>query len=222
MPKGERRSPSETALGLTAPFIAAFLLALVLVYLFARPKGPDAMKQMLRRAGGGALIATGVVMTATGRAVAGVPLIAAGLYLWKPAILERGSVIADGRVRTGRFAGRPLDSLDGRELATLWRDLGSRPQDRAVLEAHLDRRIPGWREHFQRDAAGGPGRAARPGTMTDQQAYEILGLSAGATEAEIQAAYRRLMKRVHPDQGGSTFLAAQINEAKERLLGGHR
>ncbi|MCX5515248.1 molecular chaperone DnaJ [Kaistia algarum] len=209
-------------MGLFLPLLGAFALAVILVYLFARPKGPDAGRRLLKRAAAGTLLAIGAVLTLTGKMVAGVPLIAFGLYLWRPAILEPGPVIADGAVKAGRFAGRSLDSLSRDELVQLYLGLASRPRDRAILEAHLDRRIPGWREHFQRDAAGGARRAPGSGAMTDEQAYQILGLAPGAAEAEIQAAYRRLMMRVHPDQGGSTFLAAQINEAKERLLGRHR
>ena len=130
--------------------------------------------------------------------------------------------IDGGRVQQGRFAGRTLDTLSRDELVVLYGEVAGRARDRALFEAYLDRRIPGWRENVEGDPAGRSRGAARPGTMTDEQAYQILGLSAGASEAEIRTAYRRLMKRVHPDQGGSTFLAAQINEAKERLLSGHR
>jgi hypothetical protein len=65
-----------------------------------------------------------------------------------------------------------------------------------------------------------PGR--RPGWMSPDEALQILGLKAGATETEIRDAHKRLMRAAHPDSGGSDWLAARINQARDVLLGGRK
>jgi hypothetical protein len=136
--------------------------------------------------------------------------------------LDHDSGDMTGRVLAGEQAGRALDELIERELFSLRDEIAGDEESLALLEAYLDRRLPGWREHVEGDTTARTGGAADASAMTDEQAYEILGLAPGAGEAEIRAAHRRLMKRVHPDQGGSTFLAAKINQAKDWLLSKHR
>ena len=97
------------------------------------------------------------------------------------------------------------------------------PWPLSSLAAYFDGGGPGRREHTQADADTGFG--ARPATgskMTEQEAYQILGITRGASVTEITRAHRSLMKKVHPDQGGTTYLAARINEAKDVLLRTHR
>jgi len=135
--------------------------------------------------------------------------------------LDHDSGTMHGRILAGAHQGAALEALDPPTLIGL---LGAMDADsRDLLAAYLDRRLPGWREHAQGDAAAGNGpRAARSGKMTEEEAYQILGIQAGAGAAEISRAHRSLMKKLHPDQGGSTYLAARVNEAKDVLLRRHR
>lgn len=126
-----------------------------------------------------------------------------------------------GHVLAGSLAGRELSSLDRRELQVLWQECrAGEPQSRQVLEVYLDRAYPEWRETFGGSRrAGGNGAAEHRSGLTRSEALEVLGLKPGAGEEEIRAAHRNLMKRFHPDQGGSNYLATKINEAKDVLLG---
>jgi hypothetical protein len=144
---------------------------------------------------------------------------------WLAMTLDHDSGAMAGRVRAGRFAGRPLSSLDLPSLLELLEDCRAADPDAvALLEAYLDRTHgAGWRA-----PAGGAGAEAASGAgsgpssgggMTRQEAYEILGLAEGASPAAVKDAHRRLMQNLHPDVGGSTYLAAKINQAKDLLLG---
>jgi hypothetical protein len=135
--------------------------------------------------------------------------------------LDHDSGAMHGRLLAGAHQGESLDALDPQTLVGL---LGAMDADsRDLLAAYLDRRAPEWREHVQTDAAtGSRPRSARGSKMTEEEAYQILGVQPGASAQDISRAHRSLMKKLHPDQGGSTYLAAQINEAKDVLLSRHR
>lgn len=137
--------------------------------------------------------------------------------------LDLGTGLMEGTVRRGRFAGRRLEELTREELVALWREARADDEPSASLvEAYLDRRFADW--HTAGDEADRSGAERRGGmgagtaAMTRDEAYEVLGLSAGASPAEVKEAHRRLMQRLHPDHGGSDWLATRINLAKDLLL----
>ena len=133
--------------------------------------------------------------------------------------LDHDSGVLDGRIVAGPWAGRALGEFDLPQLTAMMP--GFDAESVALLESYLDRRFPAWRQHAERDTAGGQRRAAAGGKMTEEEAYQILGLQPGASRDEIGRAHRSLMKKLHPDQGGSTYLAARVNEAKDTLLSTH-
>jgi hypothetical protein len=123
-----------------------------------------------------------------------------------------------GEVLEGAFAGKQLHELDLDDLVKLFRECRGTDEESAnLVQAYLDRiHGEGWHEKVgartdQRSSAGGA-------AMTREEAFHVLGLEAGASRQEIIAMHRRLMQKLHPDRGGSDYLAAKINQAKDILL----
>jgi hypothetical protein len=128
--------------------------------------------------------------------------------------LDHLSGAMTGKVLAGAYAGRAVETLSRPELLSLRQELARDDPDGVnLLEAYLDRRFAGWREADQgkRQARGG-------GAMSRRDALEVLGLAEGASAADIIRAHRTLMKKFHPDHGGSTTLAARVNQAKDVLM----
>lgn len=233
-------------------YLVSGILAVGLFYVLARLYlNVDAatLARSLRYIVGGTLLAIGGVLSLAGRWGLGFFLLALGVSAiaqgrlgpislggatrsrgtastvrspWFEMRLDHDTGDMTGVVRKGINVGKSLDDISDEELLRLYETVSVDADSAALLEAYLDRRVAGWRENVEGDATAGARSAPDAGAMTDEQAYEVLGLAPGAGEAEVRAAHRRLMKRVHPDQGGSTFLAAKINQAKDRLLGKHR
>lgn len=139
---------------------------------------------------------------------------------WFRMSLDHDTGAMDGVVLKGAQRGRRVSELSRQELLALLADTRvDDPESSALLEAYLDRVHPAWRETEPEGAQGEAPRAASSGAMTRDEAYRVLGLEAGASPDQVHEAYKRLMKKMHPDQGGSSYLAAKINQAKDLLLG---
>ena len=232
--------PAYFALGVMV--LAAALYGL----RWAAQVNPAVLARFLRYAGAAAALIVILLLVLTGRTGIVILLIPAAVYFWwrrrqsqlaagiaagqagrtsgietgyLSVSLDHDSGTVDGRVKAGKFKDRRLADLTQPDLLALLEDLRANDAEGVpVLEAYLDRLHGGWRGN---DGAAEEAKAAgpsSPGTMSREEAFDILGLPPGASVADIREAHHRLMMKVHPDHGGSSYLAARLNEARDRLL----
>jgi hypothetical protein len=135
--------------------------------------------------------------------------------------LDHDSGAMAGVVLAGPFEGKKLAEMTRQQCDELYRaSVSDDPDGARLLQAYLDRRFPGWGGADQAGGDAGAG-AGGSGKMSEDEAYEVLGLAKGASREEVTGAHRSLMKKLHPDHGGTTSLAARINEAKDVLMRRH-
>ena len=211
---------------------------------------PAAIKRLPKMAGG--VVALGIAALLLVRGQMEIALLVGGLGAWLlgwspalPARLQglvrpsravsrlRSAIIEldvdaqsgkiTGCVLAGPYVGRDLDSLGAGELRAIRSAcLVHDREGQRLIEAYLDRRFADWREHAEPDPDAGGRADPKRGPMTEQEAYQVLGLEPGSDADAIRSAHRALMKKLHPDQGGSTYLASRVNQAKDVLLNRHR
>ena len=231
------------------PQILLVLAAAVLFFWIIGRYGrgsPAQTAKLIRQMGGVALMGAGGFMALRGAVVAAAPLFILGLGMVVPNFsfvpgsfnwgrrsegqkssvktgmlsmeLDHDTGAMDGEILAGRFKAKRLRSLSIDELVELMQECQSASdQSASLLEAYLDRTHADWRTR-----AGSRHSSAAPppgGMMSREEAYAVLGLTPNCGQKEIRDAHRRLMKQYHPDRGGSDYLAAKINQAKDVLVG---
>src|SRR5208282_5047250 len=122
-----------------------------------------------------------------------------------------------GTILNGRFSGMRVEELGTADLLALLRECRAEDEEGArLLEAYLDRVQPDWRDELAGRSSSGA--RSTSGDVTVEEAYAILGLAPGADDEQVKEAHRRLMVKLHPDHGGSDYLATKINRARDVLL----
>jgi hypothetical protein len=230
-------------MGVVIAIVAVLLVALGMITIFLRAD-PAKLASGMTKLGPALLGLAGLMALLVGREGLG-GLMLSGAFAWygsmrmrrRPKLapgkhstvrtaalemeLDHNTGALEGLVLAGRHEGKMLGSMGLAELKQLYRELPSDPESRQLLETYLDGRFPVWRDDAQADSGEGLGVPPGSGSMTKEEAYKILGLEAGAAATDVRKAHRRLMQRLHPDIGGTSFLAARINEAKDVLLSNH-
>lgn len=229
-------------------FLLGLLALAVFLFLSKRFVAADVKKlaKSIRTIGGSTALFLALAFMMTGRAALAIPLGALGFMLLGRAfsfpglgggaqnkspgqssevrtaylhmILDHDSGTLKGTVLKGRWKGRDLDELTKSRLLDLWRECASHDtQSEQLMAAYLNQAYPTWQDDIGPDQEGSK-QTQSDAPMSLDEAYEILGLRPGASVEEIQLAHRTLMKKFHPDQGGSNYLATKINEAKDMAL----
>ncbi len=225
-----------------ALYLIIFLTVLVLFFWLILTNPAQKSAALLTRGGPFILIVVGALLTLLQRGVIGLPLLILGVSWWRRGRpiqpsgysggrkstvrsthlemeLDHDSGDMDGTILTGAQQGVQLSSMNEEELIAFYTDICSDPDSASLLESYLDRYHAGWQERANQDDFNRGSTASGAENMTREEAYQILGLEPGASRDDIHHAYRRLIKGVHPDSGGSAFLSAKINAAKDLLLG---
>lgn len=231
------------------PVLAGIIAIALLVWLAKSyiKSDPTVLARYGRRAGGIACFGVGALLLLKGRIDVAIMLAGIGAWLWgirlpilpwympsgQPDAVPRQKTASvetypdlkgrmDGRVLNGNFAGRGFGSLSETEIDALKADLSVRdPLGYRLFQTYLDRRAAGWSETIHENTGAWQAGQSGSSTMTEKEAYDVLGLQVGASEEEVRQAHRALMKKLHPDQGGSTYLATRVNMAKDVLLRTH-
>jgi len=219
-----------------------FLLLFAVICLYWLMTMPaKQIAAVLSTAGPVLVIVAGGMLTLLRRGAIGIPLVILGVSWWRrnrskrplssaegkkstvrsanlEMELDHDTGEMDGTILTGRLKGVRLSSLSGEEILPLYFDFRSDTESISLLESFLDRYDPDWRDHVDSEDSGNRKDTSGFDNMTREEAYRILGLEPNASQEEIHQAWRRLIKGVHPDSGGSVFLAAKINTARDILL----
>ncbi|MBX6323828.1 MAG: molecular chaperone DnaJ [Rhodospirillaceae bacterium] len=217
------------------------LVGIVLLVRWAVDADPAILARILKLAGA-ALGVVGVLLLVWRSPLGLLPLAFAGAAFYllrrsgaprrpgrRPRILETAMLSLsiepeggpiDGTMRQGRYRGSRLRRLTLAQLLDLMEECRREdPDSAAALEAFLDRTYgAAWHDEPARGRRGRT-RGSRRAAMSRAEALAVLGLDPQASPDEIAAAHRRLMQKVHPDHGGSSYLAARINQARDVLIG---
>jgi len=122
-----------------------------------------------------------------------------------------------GVVLQGKFKGNELQQMSLEQLQELLDECAQQDMESAALvTAYLDRKHADW--SADRGTGSSTASDMPDSDMNEQQARDILGVSKKAAKEEIIRAHKVLMQKLHPDRGGSDYLAKQINRAKDTLL----